>query len=154
MSKSKGAKLRQYIQSGYFAYGVKYDANGNSRLVAVPPRGAATLDDLLEFLDKEEIEYYVKRASDESDFDEVGNGIDGCAVDLEVLEWLELFERDSDGQTYAPLTIANIPALDIELGADSTDEEVLILGDILTFVAELRLIKGLEAGQSLDEAIM
>ena len=154
MSKKK-IDLIDYIMSGYVAYGVKLGEHGQpNRLVAVPKRGTATFEELLEFLQREDIEFYVQRNAEDSDYDSVGNDIDGHAVDLEVEEWLRQFQRDGTDHLNTPLTLAYIPSVDIELGAGTTPEEVMILGDLLGLVAELRLIKGLEAGESLDEAIM
>lgn len=152
---SKRTEFIEYIESGYMAYGVKLGEHGQpNRLVAVPKRGTATFEELIEFLQREDIEFYVNRLTEDSDYDSVGNDIDGCAVDLETEEWLGQFQRDGSGHLNTPLTLAYIPRVDIELGAGTSPEEVMILGDLLGLVAELRLIKGLEAGESLDEAIM
>lgn len=152
---SKGTDLIKYIQTGHVAYGVKFGENGEpNRLVAVPRRGMPTQEDLLAFLREEDVEFYVQRVVEDSDYDSVGNDLDGYAVDLEVLEWLELFQRDGEDRLVTPMTLVHIPTLDLELGAGTTPEEVMILGDLLGLVAELRLVKGLEPGESLDEAIM
>lgn len=155
MSKEKGADLIEYIKSGHVAYGVKFGEDGQpNRLVAVPKRGAATFEELIEFLQREDIEFYVNRLTGDSEYDSVGNNIDGEAVDLETEEWLGQFQYDGSNHLNTPLTLTYIPSVDIELGAGTSPEEVMILGDLLGLVAELRLIKGLEAGESLDEAIM
>lgn len=156
MSKRKAKKedIVDYIKSGHVAYGVKFDARGKPSISAVPERGMATFEELLAFLEENDIKFYVERNTDDDDFDSVGNNIDGEAVDLEVEEWLGQFQYDGRNRLSTPLTLIHIPTVDIELGAGTSPEEVVILGDLLGLVAELRLIKGLEAGQSLDEAIM
>lgn len=155
MSKKKGAELIEYLKSGYVAYGVKFGKDGEpNRLTAVPKQGMETQEELVAFLRETDIEFYVQRMDEDNDYDSVGNDLDGCAVDLEVLEWLEHFQVDGSNHLCTPMTLAYIPSVDIELGAGSSPEEVMILGELAVFVAEFRLVKGLEPGESLDEAIM
>ncbi len=157
MSNEKRPSVLDYIRGGHFAYGVRLGdlvRRQANNLTAEPERGLATHKELLDYLDKNGINYYRSRNTDEDEYDSVGQDIDGCLVDLETEEWLELFQESRDGRPETPMTLAYIPNFDIELGAGTSDEDLAILKDLLIFVAEFRLVKGLEPGQSLDEAIV
>lgn len=144
--------LIEKITSGWFGYAVEFREDGTRKLIARPDNGVATMDELIDVLRDGDYSFYV--GYDEEEYDSVANNIDGEAVDLETLQWMQYFDYTSRGNPCTPLTLACIPRHVLQQEGWSTREEVAAVGDLAVLVAELRLARELEPDESLDEALV